>query len=145
MNGKPASRFLTLALGLGILSLYGGSAVGKSKPPGNDLQVDTQLIERRIQALSRFGENPEGGVSRVAFGEADIEGRGYIISLMREAGLEVRVDDARNILGRRAGRGPDLRTILFGSHIDSVPKGGNYDGDVGVIGAIECAQVLKEA
>lgn len=145
MNGKPASRFLTLALGLGILSLYGGSAVGKSKPPGNDLQVDTQRIERRIQALSRFGENPEGGVSRVAFGEADIEGRGYIISLMREAGLEVRVDDAGNILGRRAGRGPDLPTILFGSHIDSVPKGGNYDGDVGVIGAIECAQVLKEA
>jgi N-carbamoyl-L-amino-acid hydrolase len=80
----------------------------------------------------------------VAFSDADIQGRAYIISLMREAGLTVRIDAAGNIIGRREGRDPKLPPILFGSHIDSVPNGGNYDGDVGVIGAIECAQVLNE-
>ncbi len=108
------------------------------------VRVDSQRIERRIQELSRFGTTPEGGVSRVAFSEADIQGRQYIMSLMRQAALEVRIDEAGNILGRRQGSDPDLPPILFGSHIDSVPKGGNYDGDVGVIGAIECAQVLEE-
>jgi N-carbamoyl-L-amino-acid hydrolase len=95
-------------------------------------------------ALAQFGKNPEGGVSRVAFSEADLRGRQYIISLMREAGLAVRIDPAGNIIGRREGSDPALPVILFGSHIDSVPSGGNYDGNVGVISAIECIEVLKE-
>jgi N-carbamoyl-L-amino-acid hydrolase len=98
----------------------------------------------RIEALSEFGANPEGGVSRVAFSDADIAGRDYIKSLMRDAGLVVRVDTAGNIIGRREGSEPDLPAIMFGSHIDSVPGGGNYDGDVGVLGAIEVAKVLEE-
>ena len=63
---------------------------------------------------------------------------------MREAGLTVRLDTAGNIIGRREGSEPDLPVIMFGSHIDSVPGGGNYDGDVGVIGAIEVIQLLQE-
>jgi len=63
---------------------------------------------------------------------------------MKEAGLTVRIDAAGNILGRREGKDPKLATIMFGSHIDCVPNGGSYDGDVGVIAALECAQVLKE-
>ena len=63
---------------------------------------------------------------------------------MRSARLEVRIDTAGNIIGRRAGREDDLPPILFGSHIDSVPGGGNYDGDVGVIGAIEAIELLNE-
>jgi N-carbamoyl-L-amino-acid hydrolase len=63
---------------------------------------------------------------------------------MREAGLTVRVDTAGNIIGRRDGTEEDLPPIVFGSHIDSVPGGGNYDGDVGVIGAIEVAQLMHE-
>lgn len=110
----------------------------------HDLRVNAQRIEQRILRLSEFGKNPQGGVSRVAFSHADIQGRAYIMSLMREAGLTVRIDAAGNIIGRREGRDPKRPPILFGSHIDSVPDGGNYDGDVGVIGAIECAQVLGE-
>jgi N-carbamoyl-L-amino-acid hydrolase len=109
-----------------------------------NLRVNASRIEQRILALSQFGKNPQGGVSRVAFSEADIQGRSYIISLMREAGLTVKIDAAGNIIGRQEDRNPKLPSILFGSHIDSVPDGGNYDGDVGVIGAIECAQVLHE-
>lgn len=95
-------------------------------------------------ALSKFGTNPEGGVSRVAFSDADIAGREYITKLMQEAGLTVRLDTAANIIGRREGTDPKLPAILIGSHIDSVPGGGNYDGDVGVLGAIEVAQLLRE-
>lgn len=112
---------------------------------GKNLRVNATRIEQRILRLSEFGKNPQGGVSRVAFSEADIRGRAYIMSLMREAGLTVNIDAAGNILGRRDGRDPKLPPILFGSHIDSVPNGGNYDGDVGVIGAIECAQVLSDS
>ena len=109
-----------------------------------DLLVDMKRIEDRILGLSGFGRNEAGGVSRVAFSEADIAGRAYIAGLMEEAGLEVRIDAAGNIIGRRLGSDPDLPIIMFGSHIDSVPGGGNYDGDVGVIGAIEVTQVLHE-
>jgi N-carbamoyl-L-amino-acid hydrolase len=113
-------------------------------PQGEHLRVNAQRIEERILKLSEFGRHPQGGVSRVAFSGADIQGRNYVMSLMREAGLTVRIDAAGNIIGRREGRESRLPPILFGSHIDSVPYGGNYDGDVGVMGAIECAQVLHE-
>ncbi len=107
-------------------------------------RADARRLEERIQTLARFGANPEGGVSRVAFSEADIAGREYIQSLMRGAGLEVRIDAAGNLIGRRAGTDPALPPIMTGSHIDSVPKGGNYDGDVGVLGALEVAELLRE-
>jgi N-carbamoyl-L-amino-acid hydrolase len=106
--------------------------------------ADPQRIEQRITALSAFGANPDGGVSRMAFSPADIAGREYIKELMVNAGLEVRVDTAGNIIGRRNGSDSDLPLIMMGSHIDSVPQGGNYDGDVGVIGAIEVAELLRE-
>jgi N-carbamoyl-L-amino-acid hydrolase len=63
---------------------------------------------------------------------------------MEKSGLNVRVDAAGNIIGRREGRDPKLPVILFGSHIDSVPHGGNYDGDLGVLGALECIEILNE-
>src|SRR5207248_116017 len=89
--------------------------------------------------------NPQGGVSRVAYSEADKQGRAYVTQLMRDAGLDVRVDAAANIFGRRAGSDASLEPIVIGSHTDSVPEGGNYDGDVGSLGAIEVAQTLHEA
>lgn len=100
-------------------------------------------MEERIMALSQFGTNPEGGVSRVAYSEADIMGREYVIGLMKKAGLEVRIDAAGNIVGKRNGKDNNLPSIAFGSHIDSVPGGGNYDGDVGSLGAIECIELMN--
>ena len=109
-----------------------------------DIRANPDRMEQRIKTLGEFGTNPEGGVSRVAYSDADLAGRASIMDLMREAGLDVRVDTAGNIIGRRKGSEEDLPVIMFGSHIDSVPGGGNYDGDVGVIGAIEVVQLLKE-
>lgn len=129
-----------------ILSfLLTSSLEGKnSRTDEKKLRANEKRIEERILKLSQFGRNPQGGVSRVAFSDADIEGREYIMSLMQQAGLKVRIDAAGNILGRKEGRDAKLPPIMFGSHIDSVPGGGNYDGDVGVLGSIECAQVLHE-
>jgi len=118
------------------------SAIAADKPSSPAVNADR--IQQHIAELSKFGTNPEGGVSRVAFSDADIAGRDYIKKLMQEAGLEVRIDTAGNILGRRDGASSKLSPIMIGSHADSVPGGGNYDGDVGVIGAIEVAQTLKE-
>jgi len=106
-------------------------------------RADPARLEQRIHELGRHGANSGGGVSRLAFSAADVAGREYVKSLMREAGLEVRTDPAGNIVGRRTGTDPALPVIMTGSHIDSVPQGGNYDGDVGVLGAIEVAELLR--
>jgi N-carbamoyl-L-amino-acid hydrolase len=108
------------------------------------LRVNGQRINDHLSALSQFGGNPQGGVSRVAYSEADLQGRKYAMSLMQEAGLEVRIDVAGNIVGSRPGSDSQLKPLLIGSHIDSVPSGGNYDGDVGSLSAIEVARVLQE-
>ena len=130
------SRRTTLLLSLFILPVALATAQ-------DNLQADPERMEQRIKALSAFGANADGGVDRIAFSDADLAGRAYIMNLMREVGLSVRLDTAGNIIGRREGSEPDLPPILFGSHIDSVPGGGNYDGDVGVIGAIEVIQLLE--
>src|ERR1700739_3581999 len=100
--------------------------------------ADSGRLQEHLAELAHFGANPEGGVSRVAFSDADVAGRKYIRALMEKAGLKIGVDAAGNILGRREGRDPNLPVILFGSHLDSVPHGGNYDGVVGVLGSLEC-------
>jgi beta-ureidopropionase / N-carbamoyl-L-amino-acid hydrolase len=127
-----------VAIALAAIALAGAAHANP------ELRSDEARIERHILELSAFGANPGGGVSRVAYSQADLDGRAYVTGLMQQAGLEVRVDTAGNLIGSRPGstQGP---SILIGSHIDSVPGGGNYDGDVGVIGAIEVAQVLHES
>lgn len=109
-----------------------------------ELRVNGERIAQHLQALSQFGKNPQGGVSRVAYSDADRQGREYVTNLMREAGLEPRIDAAGNIVGRRTGGEPGLKPLIMGSHIDSVPEGGNYDGDVGSLSAIEVAQTILD-
>ncbi len=108
------------------------------------LRVNGARINQHLEELSKFGRNPQGGVSRIAYSQADLEGREYAIGLMKAAGLDVHVDAAGNIVGSRPGSDSSLKPLLIGSHIDSVPEGGNYDGDVGSLSAIEVAQLLKE-
>ncbi len=125
----------------GALALQQGLSAPQLK-----LRVNGARLNSHLKALSEFGKNPQGGVSRVAYSEADRRGREYVMGLMRAAKLDVSIDAAGNIIGRRAAANNNdaLTPILFGSHIDSVPEGGNYDGDVGSLGAIEVAQTLAE-
>ena len=108
------------------------------------VRVKGPRIVEHLNALAEFGKNPQGGVSRLAYSEADRRARDYVMGLMHLAKLDARIDAAGNIIGRRAGSDQSLPPLLFGSHIDSVPEGGNYDGDVGSLGAIEVAQTLAE-
>ncbi len=108
------------------------------------LRINGARAMEWLRALAEFGKTPEGGISRVAFGEADLAARAYVSGLMREAGLSVSVDFAGNLIGRREGRDPSLSPIMIGSHIDSVPGGGNFDGQVGSIGALEVARTLTD-
>ena len=115
-------------------------------PQGNwkTWRVNGARVNQHLSDLSQFGKNPQGGVSRVAFSDADIAGRRFMMDLMRDAELSVSIDPAGNIVGVRPGSLPSSRPILFGSHIDSVPEGGNYDGDVGSCSAVEVAHILAE-
>ncbi|HUF05006.1 MAG TPA: Zn-dependent hydrolase [Aridibacter sp.] len=111
--------------------------------PQNLIRADASRMESRIKELSKFGLNAKGGSDRVAFSDHDRQGREYIIELMKTAGLDVRIDFAGNIIGRRKGKSDSLPPMMFGSHIDTVPNGGAYDGCVGVIGAIEVIELLN--
>jgi N-carbamoyl-L-amino-acid hydrolase len=112
--------------------------------PAGEVSIDAAALRRRIEELSVFGRPGGGsfadGVSRVSYTDADVQGRAYVMKLIRSAGLLPRIDPAGNIFARREGTDPSLPPILFGSHIDSVPSGGNFDGDLGSLaslGAIE--------
>jgi beta-ureidopropionase / N-carbamoyl-L-amino-acid hydrolase len=112
-------------------------------------RISSARLREHLEELSVFGRPAGGtfadGVSRVAFSDADMAGRAYVMKLMQEAGLKPRIDAAGNILARRAGSDPAAAPVLFGSHIDSVPNGGNFDGDLGSLAAIEVIQTLNDA
>lgn len=107
-------------------------------------RVNGARLNAHLTELAQFGRNPQGGVTRLAYSDADRQARTYVMDLMRAARLEPAIDAAGNIVGRRAGSDASRRPMLIGSHIDSVPEGGNFDGQVGSMGAIEVAQTLGE-
>ena len=101
-------------------------------------------VERRIRELAGIGDTSLGILKRVAYSTGDISARKYVMGLMQSAGLSVRVDAGGNIIGTRKGNNASSHPIVLGSHTDAVPNGGIYDGDLGVIGAIECIELLNE-
>lgn len=107
------------------------------------MQVNQDRVVRDIKALAECGALPGGGVTRLAFSPADMAARRYLREAMQAAGLTVEVDAFGNMRGRRAGR-QDLPPVVLGSHLDSVPEGGRFDGVVGVVGALEVVRVLRE-
>ena len=128
---------------LAALSMTSAIPIPPSLRSQEDSRVDSARVNRHLAELSAFGVTAEGTM-RVAYSDADLAGRRYAMDLMRAAGLSPRIDAAGNILGRRPGTEPGRPAILIGSHIDSVTNGGNYDGDVGSMAAIEVAQTLND-
>ena len=106
------------------------------------LTVDQDRLEKSILDLGKIGFD-DSGTQRVAFSNEDLEGRKFVIQMMEDAGMEVTIDFAGNIIGHMEGTDPDLAPISFGSHIDTVPNGGNYDGCVGSMAAIEIVRILQ--
>jgi N-carbamoyl-L-amino-acid hydrolase len=126
------------------------SAQGRQPGPGlQNVRIDAAKLRERIETLSTFGRPAGGtfadGVSRVAYSDADVDGRRFVMGEIKAAGLQPRIDPAGNIFARREGTAARLSPILFGSHIDSVPNGGNFDGDLGSLGALAALEALDAA
>src|ERR1041384_3038513 len=105
-----------------------GSLALRRFPAQATLRVNGQRIMDHIMALAEFGKNPQGGASRGAYSDAGKKGREDVLGLMKPAKLGVKIDAAGNLIGQRAGSSGGLAPLLFGSHVDTVPEGGNYDG-----------------
>ena len=111
------------------------------------LTIDAARLRNRLERLSyhgRTGSSFADGVTRVAYSVADLTARAWIIDEMKQAEIAPRIDAAGNIYGRFGGQ-PNQPAILFGSHIDSVPGGGNFDGDLGTFAALEVIQAVQAA
>ena len=108
------------------------------------MRIDRERLHDSMERLGRVGETPAGGLTRLALSDEDRRGRDLLVEWMRAAGLAVTVDQMGNIFGLRAGR-EALPPVLMGSHADSVPTGGKYDGQLGVLCALEAIRTLNDA
>lgn len=108
------------------------------------LKVDGDRLLGDLASLAQVGETAEGGVSRPAFSAADVAGRQWFRQRVEDSGLELREDGAGNLSARLACGDPDAPTLLAGSHLDTVPNGGRYDGSLGVLAALEALRVFQE-
>jgi N-carbamoyl-L-amino-acid hydrolase len=107
------------------------------------MRIDRKRLETTIEELGRVGATERGGLTRLALSDEDKRGRDLMIGWMREARLRVTVDQMGNIFGERAGE-PGRPPVMMGSHVDSVPTGGKYDGQLGVLCALEAIRTLND-
>lgn len=107
----------------------------------SDLQ---QRIEKHIEVLSQFTATPGKGTTRLTYSKEDLQARNYIKEIMKEYGLSVRQDGLGNIFGKLEGTLKDAPSVLIGSHFDSVPNGGSYDGPAGVVAGLEVAGLFSK-
>ena len=105
--------------------------------------IQRERLVKDFEAMAQLTA-PGEGINRLAFTDADWAGRQYIIDCMTDAGLSVEIDDFGNVIGYKIGKKPDLPVVMVGSHTDSVPNGGNYDGVVGVLSAIEVIRSMTD-
>ena len=108
------------------------------------MTANQQRIEQHIELLSRFTATPGAGVTRLTYSKEDLQARNYIKEAMTEYGLTVTEDGFGNIFGKLEGTLPDAPSVIVGSHFDSVPNGGAYDGTAGVVVGLEVAALFKE-
>lgn len=108
------------------------------------LQVDQDRLMESIADLANIGALPNGGVQRLAFSPEDCLARDLIQQWMRESGMQVRIDPAGNIIGRYPGRFEQAPALTTGSHIDTVPNAGHYDGTYGVLAGLEVIRTLRD-
>ena len=109
-----------------------------------DVLVNGDRLNQSIASLASIGQLPNGGVKRIAYSQQDIEARNLVRQWMQELEMEINIDAAGNIIGKYPGKEPVASTLATGSHIDTVPCGGHYDGAYGVLAGLEVVRVLQE-
>ncbi|MBU1341572.1 MAG: Zn-dependent hydrolase [Proteobacteria bacterium] len=108
------------------------------------LRVNGKRLQETLEEMAKIGATPNGGVQRLTLSDEDKQARDLFVKWLKDLDLEVRIDELGNIFGERKGKENTLAPVMSGSHIDSQPKGGRFDGILGVMGALEVMRTLNE-
>ncbi len=106
--------------------------------------INTDRFRQSMEEMARIGATKGGGVHRLTLTDADKQARDLFAAWAIDAGLDLRIDEMGNMFARRVGRDEDAHPAMMGSHLDSVPKGGRFDGSLGVLGALEAVRTLND-
>lgn len=106
--------------------------------------INSDRLWDRLGQLGNIGKQEAGGITRLSFTPEERAAKDLVTGFMKEAGLIVREDEVGNLIGRKEGKNPAAPVVLVGSHIDSVPNGGDYDGPLGVLAGVEVLQTMQE-
>jgi N-carbamoyl-L-amino-acid hydrolase len=110
----------------------------------NDLRINGQRLWTSLMDLARIGATDKGGVKRLALTDLDRQGRDLVVQWAKEEGLAITIDQIGNVFMRREGRNPALPPVVTGSHIDTQPTGGKFDGNYGVLAGLEVVRTLNQ-
>ena len=119
--------------------------VGGLVDPKAGLLPDRERLMSTLDALASIGLRPDGSVCRRGFSHEDRQGRDQLSAWMKDAGMQVSIDAAGNLIGRLAGSDSSLPALVTGSHLDTVPTGGRFDGVLGVLAGLEVARTLQDS
>lgn len=108
------------------------------------LKVNGDRLRSTLEEMAKIGATPGGGVQRLTLTDEDKQARDLFVKWLKELNLEVHIDEMGNIFGKRSGKNNDLPPVMSGSHIDSQPKGGRFDGILGVMGPLEALRTMHE-
>jgi N-carbamoyl-L-amino-acid hydrolase len=109
-----------------------------------DLRINGRRLRSTLEEMARIGATPGGGVQRLTLSDPDKQARDLFVQWLEELDLEIAIDEMGNIFGRRPGKNNGLPPVISGSHIDSQPRGGRFDGILGVMGTLEVLRTLDE-
>ncbi|MGD1970862.1 MAG: Zn-dependent hydrolase, partial [Desulfobacterales bacterium] len=109
-----------------------------------DLRINGKRLQNSLEEMAKIGATPGGGVQRLTLSDEDKQARDLFVDWLKELNLEINIDEMGNIFGKRPGKNNDLPPVMSGSHIDSQPKGGRFDGILGVMGPLEVLRTLHE-
>ncbi len=110
----------------------------------NTLRINGQRLRESLETMAQIGATPGGGVQRLTLSDEDKQARDLFVKWLKELDLEITIDEMGNIFGRRPGKNNNLAPVMSGSHVDSQPKGGRFDGILGVMGPLEVLHTLHE-
>ncbi|MDI9408916.1 MAG: Zn-dependent hydrolase [Candidatus Pacebacteria bacterium] len=116
----------------------------RTRSARRNLQITSPRLWASLMEMARIGGTPKGGCKRLTLTELDRQGRDLFINWCRQAGCSIKIDRMGNIFARRAGTDDSLPPVMMGSHLDTQPTGGKYDGILGVLGGLEVLRTLQD-